>query len=242
MILRYFQRGFNYSQDGPGNRLVYHLQGCNMHCPWCSNPEGMDIYGKAAEKSCEEVTKEILSCAPMFFDSGGITFTGGEASLQSDAVYEIMKSVKDMGISTAIETNATNKNLKKLISVCDCWMIDFKHADGEKLKEITGADIKPIIDNISIISAQVSPHLRIPLIHGFNDSDCDLEKFIDFFSALKLSGGRFDIELLPYHEYGREKWRKCSKEYTVKDGFVSEATINKFKNAFKSGGFDLIHT
>ena len=43
--IRIFQKGFNYSQDGRGNRLVLHLQGCNMQCPWCSNPEGMDING-----------------------------------------------------------------------------------------------------------------------------------------------------------------------------------------------------
>ncbi|MBQ7261532.1 MAG: 4Fe-4S cluster-binding domain-containing protein [Lachnospiraceae bacterium] len=43
--MSYFQKGFNYSQDGRGNRLVYHLQGCNMRCPWCANPEGLDVNG-----------------------------------------------------------------------------------------------------------------------------------------------------------------------------------------------------
>ena len=45
MRLNVFRKGFNYSQDGPGNRLVYHLQGCNMRCGWCSNPEGIALKG-----------------------------------------------------------------------------------------------------------------------------------------------------------------------------------------------------
>ena len=45
MKIKVFQKGFNYSQDGRGNRLVWHLQGCNMRCPWCANPEGMDPAG-----------------------------------------------------------------------------------------------------------------------------------------------------------------------------------------------------
>ncbi|MEK6794471.1 MAG: radical SAM protein [Spirochaetota bacterium] len=40
--LSLFQKGWNFGEDGPGNRLIYHLEGCNLHCPWCSNPEGME--------------------------------------------------------------------------------------------------------------------------------------------------------------------------------------------------------
>lgn len=43
--LKVFSKGWNFSQDGPGNRLIYHLQGCNFTCPWCSNPEGIPIKG-----------------------------------------------------------------------------------------------------------------------------------------------------------------------------------------------------
>ncbi|MDR0796525.1 MAG: glycyl-radical enzyme activating protein, partial [Tannerella sp.] len=43
--IKIFSKGWNYSQDGRGNRLLYHFQGCNLSCPWCSNPEGIAIEG-----------------------------------------------------------------------------------------------------------------------------------------------------------------------------------------------------
>jgi pyruvate formate lyase activating enzyme len=43
--IKIFSKGWNFSQDGPGNRLLYHFQGCNFTCPWCSNPEGIPLNG-----------------------------------------------------------------------------------------------------------------------------------------------------------------------------------------------------
>ena len=56
--MRIFQKGFNFSQDGPGNRLVYHLQGCNLRCPWCSNPEGLSIHG-GEEYTVDALVEEL---------------------------------------------------------------------------------------------------------------------------------------------------------------------------------------
>ena len=74
--MKIFQKGFNYSQDGPGNRLVYHLLGCNMRCPWCTNPEGMSVNGDVLfEMTPQDILTEALSAKPMFFDGGGVTLT-----------------------------------------------------------------------------------------------------------------------------------------------------------------------
>lgn len=242
MVLHYFGRGFNYSQDGPGNRLVYHLQGCNLKCPWCSNPEGMEISVNCEVKETDEIVNEIISCTPMFIEGGGVTFTGGEMSLQIDAVFEIMKKVKALGINTAVETNATIYEITKLIDVCDYWIIDYKHPDAQKFADVTGGSIKNVSKNILELSKFAFLHLRIPLIHSFNDDDEALEGFLDFFSSLKLGGGKFDIEILPYHEYGKEKWQKCGKAYTVENGFVTKETVNKFINKFKENDFTVIKT
>lgn len=85
MELKIFQKGFHDSQDGAGNRLVLHLQGCNMRCPWCANPEGMDNQGTCRTIEVNALVDECLSCRPMFFDGGGVTLTGGEVSMQFDA-------------------------------------------------------------------------------------------------------------------------------------------------------------
>ena len=85
MILRVIHKGFNYSQDGPGNRLVYHLQGCNMHCPWCANPESTNPEGfliddpatgthiSFTSQKTEDLLEEANDSRPLFFDGGGVT-------------------------------------------------------------------------------------------------------------------------------------------------------------------------
>ena len=94
--MKILQKGFNYSQDGPGNRLVYHLQGCNFRCKWCSNADSIPLENpKAKDFSVNEIFDEIMRSRMMFFDGGGVTFTGGEASLQSDELIELLKKIKD---------------------------------------------------------------------------------------------------------------------------------------------------
>lgn len=240
-----FQKGFNYSQDGPGNRLVYHLSGCNMFCPWCSNPEGLKRTDNSQKRSINEIFDEILSCRTMFFDNGGVTFTGGEVSLQAEAVLKLFNMLKKENISTCIETNASLKGTDKLIDVVDYMIADFKSPSKEVLKSVTGADIEIIKENL-LKRAITKKYLliRIPLINNFNTGEENARGFTEFFKELheKSGSNNIYIEILTYHEYGKDKYKKENLEYNFSDGFVTQHQVDILKTELVKNNFKIIKT
>lgn len=256
--MKIIQKGFNYSQDGPGNRLVYHLQGCNMKCPWCANPEGIPMEGvtmvipnketgKSKEKlsyiemSVQEIVEEVLRSKMMFFENGGVTFTGGEPTMQWEELLLLMKRLKEENIHVAMENNGTSGRLEEMLPYIDYLIMDFKHPKEEIHQKVTGVSNKQTVKNLEMIcksGRQIA--IRIPMIHGFNDTEEALEGFCTFFQNHSMN--QATVEILPYHEYGKEKWSQCGLEYTVKDGFVEDSIVRKFEQAFRDIGVTVIHT
>lgn len=240
-----FQKGFNYSQDGPGNRLVYHLCGCNLKCPWCSNPEGMEITEKAGKIPVENIVKEAVSCKMMFIDGGGITLTGGEVTCQKAAVLHLLKTLKENNIHTCIETNASIPGCDEIFTEVDYMIADFKSPFEDKLKSVTGADINVIKNNLLSRAKTCKPLLiRIPLINNFNSSPEDAVAFADFFEKLQKESDNKHLffEILTYHEYGKEKYEKLGKSYEVSDGFVTDKDVKNLETEIKKRNLKLINT
>lgn len=241
-MIRIFQKGFNFSQDGPGNRLVYHLQGCNLRCPWCSNPEGLALSG-GKSYTVEELTAEVLRSRMMFFDGGGVTLTGGEVSVQLDAVKALLTALHAEGIHTCIETNGISPRLPELFPVLDLLIMDIKHPDPQIHKAVTGGSNALTMENIRKAVACGQPlALRIPLIGGFNASDEDAHAF----GRLLRQAGAADhatMELLAYHEYGKDKYRTLGMEYTMTDAArVSREQIKQYTEILEGYGLTVIHT
>lgn len=279
MPVKIFGKGFNYSQDGPGNRLVYHLQGCNMKCGWCANPEGMSLdgelvtestwlfdnicpYGAITNKkldrekcgscsdrpcitkyrsrginlSCKEYTTDIIldeieSCKPMFYDGGGVTFTGGEPTLQFEALEELLKKAALAGVNTAIESNASHPGIERLFLYLDHIIFDFKLADMEKHIKHTGISNMQIKRNFKkAFDSGKKLYIRIPLINNVNAAEEDILEIIGFMRENDTKNAVF--ELLPYHEYGKVKWINCGREYPIMDGFVDKEKVKRFEKLF----------
>lgn len=292
--MKVFQKGFNYSQDGPGNRLVCHMQGCNMRCPWCSNPEGLlpegilmtdekwleeflcpfgaikdKVLNRQICEQCEsrdcvtrhrsrgivhscteiaegELAQEIIAGEMMFYDGGGVTFTGGECTLQFEELMQVLKLVKQVGINTCIETNGSHPHLAKLFPYVDHLIMDCKQVNGEKHRQWTGISNKRILENLEL-AAELHPsvHIRVPLIGGVNDSEEDMEKFLQFFDRISEHGTRKNVsfELLRYHEYGKKKWAACGWTYKMtEEAKIDAATVRAFIGRIREAGLTYVET
>lgn len=241
-MLRIFQKGFNFSQDGPGNRLVYHLQGCNLRCPWCSNPEGLALTG-GQEYATEELMEEVKRSSLMFFDGGGVTLTGGEVTMQFDGVQEFLTRLHSEGIHTCIETNGLCYRLPELFPVLDLLIMDVKHYHSATHQAMTGLPNDFTIQNITAaLGASQALALRIPLIGGFNASETDARCFAAIFTALGVPGNA-TVELLPYHEYGKSKYGNLGMAYTMTEqARVSREQVRAYREILETAGLTVITT
>lgn len=234
--MKILQKGFNYSQDGPGNRLVYHLQGCNFRCKWCSNPESMPLDSdKAEDVPNDAVVDEIERSRMMFFDGGGVTFTGGEPTLQPDDLIYVLKKARELGVNTAIENNGSSPRLCEISDYVDYMIVDIKHPDDDIHKKFVEHSNKMTIENLIKLSGRRSQlHIRIPLINHVNT---DPEPFAELFGKMNMANAV--VEILAYHEYGKCKW---TEEYEITDGFVTDEQIKIFKNRLEKDGIHFIET
>lgn len=237
-MLKIFHKGFNEGQDGPGNRLVFHTQGCNFRCPWCANPESIDPNRPAKSYTEDELVDLIQECKPLFYDGGGVTFTGGEPTLQFDDLKSLFERLKKLGINTAIETNGSCKRLPELFSVLDHLMIDLKLCNIEKHKGVVLHGNEVTKQNIIAASEKnIDTIVRIPMINGLNTDKQSCKEFVAFFKSLNVK-----VELLKYHEYGKVKWESLGLEYKIKDGYVKDEDYDYFVKTFKENGINLIKT
>lgn len=240
--MRIFQKGFNFSQDGPGNRLVYHLQGCNLCCPWCSNPEGLALAG-GKEYAIDDLVEEVQRSKMMFFDGGGVTLTGGEVTMQFAAVKEFLTRLQAEGIHTCIETNGICKRLPELFPVLDLLIMDVKHHDPAIHTAVTGLPNHFTLDNIAAALQFDQPlNIRIPLIGGFNASEADAHAFAALFQRLGVPG-KATMELLTYHEYGKDKYAALGMDYTMTtQAKVSREQLRIYREILEVAGLTLINT
>ena len=209
--------------DGPGIRTIVFFKGCYMRCAWCCNPEsqnreietlveGDKVKTVGYDVTVSDIMPEILSDFPFYRRSGGgVTLSGGEVLCQADFAAELLKTCKEEGLHTAVESAASSSfsEIEKILPYLDLYLMDIKHMDSQKHKEYTGVGNERILENArKIAESGVELVIRTPVIPGFNDTIAHFAK--------TLPGVR-EHHLLPYHRLGMDKYDGLGRKYSLKE-------------------------
>ena len=223
--------------DGPGIRVTFFMKGCPLSCAWCHNPEGISPIPETVNRNnrvgdrefpvTEEVGKfysiddivEIIERERVFLNQskGGVTFSGGEPMIQSAFLSETLKTCKDLGYHTTVDTSgyASRVGFESVLPHTDLFLFDIKHLDDTRHMEMTGVSNTLIIDNyMFLLKTRTKLNVRIPIVPGFNDDPVHVSRLINFLSLTKteaLTG----INLLPYHKIGLSKYKRFHLKYRI---------------------------
>ncbi len=249
------ERGATF--DGPGIRTVVYFKGCPLRCLWCSNPETQKMENefwdydgslyKGSKTSCsgcpaantlkqvakdmtlEEVFTIVMKDENFYRNSGGgVTLSGGEILVNSAFAIELFEKLKEEYINTAIETTGYGnyKDFEKLAKLTDTILFDIKHMDNKKHKKYTAVSNEIILKNLTKLSEwHKKIIMRFPFIKGINDDEKNIHETAKFLKKLNL----LEVNILPYHTMGLEKYKKLGREYPMKT--LEKHTQDELNNA-----------
>ena len=174
--------------DGPGIRFVTFFQGCNLECKYCHNRDTWNI-NEGNYISVDELFDNILKYKSYIMPNGGFTASGGEPLLQPYFLISLFKKLKAANIHTAIDTSGMveiTDTIKELLSLTDLVLLDIKHINPEKAKQLIGFDNKKELKFAKYLSDNNIPiWIRQVIIPGITDSKEDLVKLKIFIISLK---------------------------------------------------------
>lgn len=243
--------------DGPGIRTCVFFKGCPLRCRWCHNPESHQLkpqMGYLAEKDVtekigeeitpQEIVRRVVKDKPFFENSGGgVTLTGGEATLQPAFLLATLGVLKQEGLCTALETcgHFNPALITPLAEVTDLFLFDLKHADAAVHRAFTGVANKKILANFSALLKKVGHRRvvpRIPVIPGFNAHPHAMNGII---TLLQANGYMGPVHLMPYNALAKSKWEKIGKaDAFCHMGELTEQTLQGIRRQFEEASLEAV--
>jgi len=210
--------------DGPGVRVVAWTTGCHWRCLYCHNPDTWTMSNGipvTVASATEELRKYRYGLNVM---SGGFTLSGGEPLMQDRFAVKLFTAAQAMGIHTAVETNGSlgSRLTDEELETIDLVLLGIKAWDAERHRQLTGMEIGPVLDFARRLAARGKPvWVRFVLVPGLTDDAKDIAQIAKFTASL---GNVERVEVLPFHQMGRFKWKELKLNYTLNE--VKPPTID----------------
>lgn len=202
--------------DGPGNRFVVFLQGCNYDCVACHNPHTIPLAtGEHFRTTVDDVVPRIRRAAPFI---SGITVSGGEATLQPDFLHALFTAVKTdpaLGRLTCfVDSNGSCDEAlwQRLAPVMDGAMIDLKCFDDDIHMQMTGQSNVPVLHSIRVLHEMgLLDEVRLLILRGVNDDPALLRRTAEWLAEVDP---HMRIKLIGFRQHGARPHEPALEEPT----------------------------
>lgn len=234
--------------DGPGARLAVFLQGCDLACGYCHNPETWNACSACGQclpgcpgdalvlvegrlrhdpSRCLACDRCLEACAShaspramtMTVDQllararpwapflDGVTFSGGECTLQWPFLLACLPRLAELGLPTLLDSNGNmaEEVLEALLPACAGLLFDLKALDPDRHLALTGAGNGRILANLARAAAAGKvTEVRAVLLPGISDDEASVRELAELVLGL---GGQVPLRLSPYRPQGvRGSW------------------------------------
>ena len=225
--------------DGPGIRYVLFLQGCCFRCLYCHNPDTWLKNDKTI--SLEDILKDIIRYKEFYLSSGGgVTVSGGEPLLQIPFLIELFKKLRKYWIHTAVDTCGfvdITDEVQELIQYTDLFLLDIKHLDSDVHRRLTMCDNAKVLKFLDFLNENGKAiWIRQVLVPELTMDADYIDSLIKFLKNYDIER----VELLPYHDMGKEKYKNLGLEYRLNSRIPSKEEVDEIKERFRANGFDTV--
>lgn len=233
--------------DGQGIRTTVFFKGCNLRCPWCSNPENLNFeienYKYENEKgeygyeiNLNDLENEILKDSHFYQNGGGVTFSGGEALFQFNKIESLLNNLKERNINMCLETALTVPETLVDIAIkyINEFIIDIKILDKHNVSIINGnlnlfmSNIKKIFDNNKKIT------FRIPLAKNYIVTEKNINLILEFLTKYRPD----KVEIFKIHRLAEKKYKTLNREMIELEEITKEE-IEDIKRRIESLGINV---
>lgn len=225
--------------DGPGTRLTTFLSGCPLRCLYCHNPDTMEMR-RGTDVTADEILGRVHRYrGVMKATGGGLTISGGEPLMQPAFVRRLLRGAKAMGVHTAIDTSGYlgAHCSDEMLDDIDLVLLDVKSGDPETYQRVTGRPLAPTLEFGRRLAARGGTEIwvRFVLVPGLTDDEENVEKVAAYVASLGAAVTR--VEVLPFHQMGRDKWAELGMRYELEDTQPPSVELTeRVRDQFRSHG------
>jgi len=191
--------------------------GCGFRCVYCHNPDTWKLHA-GRRVHVDDLVRELAEYRSFFATAkGGVTLSGGEPLVQHGFCMNVIGRLRALGIHTALDTNGFlgdrlgDSDLEQI----DLVLLDLKSFDVQTHLSLTGQRPEAVFRFARRLRDLGRPAwIRFVLVPGYTDAGRNVDALAR--SCAELTNVE-RVEVLPFHQLGRFKWRELGLSYPLED-------------------------